>query len=62
MSGIYFLFGEKYASVKKIALDALYGVILTIIGTVGIPEAIVAGVLVAAIGKVLLSVFKQKIS
>ena len=62
MSGIYFLFGESYASAKGMALDALYGFILTIIGTVGIPEAIVASVLVAAIGKVLSSVFKQKIS
>jgi len=62
MSGIYFLFGESYASVKGIALDALYGFILTIIGTVGIAEAIVAVILVTAIGKVLSNVFKQKIS
>lgn len=62
MSGIYFLFGENYASAKGIALDALYGFILTIVGTVGIPEAIVAAVLVTAIGKVLSSIFKQKIS
>ena len=62
MSGIYFLFGESYATAKGIALDALYGFILTIIGTVGIPEAIVAAILVTAIGKVLSSVFKQKVS
>ena len=62
MSGIYFLFGESYATAKGIALDALYGFILTIIGTVGIPEAIVAAILVTAIGKVLSNVFKQKLS
>lgn len=59
MSGIYFLFGENYATAKGIAFDALYVAILTIIGTVGIPEAIVAGVLVATIGKVLSNVFKK---
>lgn len=59
MNGIYFLFGESFASAKKIAVDMLYGVILTVIGTQGIPEAIVAGVLVATIGKVLSNVYKK---
>lgn len=58
MNGIYFLFGASYASVKAIALDALYGVILGVIGTQGVPEAIVAAVLVTAIGKALLTVMK----
>jgi uncharacterized membrane protein len=53
MNGIYFLFGSTYAAVKGIALEALYGVILGIIGTQGIPEAIVAAVLTVAIGRVL---------
>lgn len=59
MNGIYFLFGESYSSVKGIALDALYGFIITIIGSVGIPEAIVAAVLVTAIGKALSRVMKS---
>lgn len=59
MNGIYFLFGENYAAAKKIAIETLYGYILTIIGTVGIPEAIVAGFLVATIGKVLSSIYKK---
>lgn len=58
MNGIYFLFGASYASAKGIALDTLYGVILTVIGTQGVPEAIVAAILAAAIGKALLSVMK----
>lgn len=53
MSGIYFLFGTSYSDAKGVAADALYKLILTVIGTQGIPEAIVAGVLVAAIGQVL---------
>lgn len=59
MNGIYFLFGESFASAKEVAADALYGIILTVIGTQGIPEAIVAGILVATIGKVLSNVYKN---
>ena len=60
MYGIYFLFGTSYSNAKGISPDALYGLILTIIGTQGIPEAIVAGVLVVGIGQVLLK-FKKKV-
>lgn len=56
MNGIYFLFGASYASVKGIAIDALYGVILGVIGTQGIPEAVVAAILTAAIGRALISI------
>ncbi len=56
MNGIYFLFGSSYAAAKGIMAEALYGVILGVIGTQGIPEAIVAGVLVAAITRAILKV------
>ena len=56
MNGIYFLFGSSYANAKGIATDAPYGVILSVIGTQGVPEAIVAAVLTAAIGKALLHI------
>lgn len=56
MNGIYFLFGASYASAKGIAIDALYGVILGVIGTQGVPEAIVAAILTAAIGRVLIRI------
>jgi len=59
MYGIYFLFGTSYPNAKSLSPDALYGLILTVIGTQGIPEAIVAGVLVVGIGQVLLN-FKRK--
>lgn len=59
MNGIYFLFGESYATAKGMAFDTLYGVILGVIGTQGVPEAIVAGVLVTAICKAMLKVMKN---
>ena len=52
MNLIYLLFGEEYAAAKDMAYEALYSAILVIIGTNGVPEAIVAAVLVAAIGQV----------
>lgn len=60
MNGIYFLFGSSYAAAKGIAFEALYGVILGVIGTQGVPEAIVAAVLVMGIGKALLVAVKNK--
>lgn len=53
MSGIYFLFGSSYAAAKGLAIDSLYKIIFTVIGTQGIPEAIIAGVIVTAVGQVL---------
>lgn len=58
MNMIYLFFGDAYASAREISYQALYGTILAIIGTNGVPEAIVAGILVTAIGKVF---FKSKI-
>jgi len=52
MNLIYVFFGDTYAAAKEVSYQALYGTILAIIGTNGIPEAIVAGILVTAIGKV----------
>lgn len=54
MNLIYFLFGESYAAAKEITYEALYGTIMMVIGTNGIPEAIVAAILVTAIGRVFL--------
>lgn len=54
MNLIYLLFGESYAAAKEITYEALYGTILTVIGTNGIPEAIAAAILVTAIGRVFL--------
>ena len=52
---IYFLFQDSYATVRAVTVDAVYSVIVTIILTNGIPEAIVASVLSAAICKALMA-------
>lgn len=54
MNLIYICFSHEFAAAKNIALDAVYGAILAIIATNGIPEAIVAAVFTTAICKVLL--------
>lgn len=54
MNLIYIFFRDAYASANQVASDAVYGIILTIIGMNGVPEAVVAALLVALIGRVLL--------
>ncbi len=53
---IYFGFSEQFAAAKEIALSAVYNAIVAIIFSNGVPEAIVAAILVTAIGKALLQV------
>lgn len=53
MGGIYLLFGESYAAAKGIEFSALYGVIMGIIGANGVPEAIVACLITAAVCPIL---------
>lgn len=61
MSGIYIFFGQQYAAAKEVTFEALFGVIMGIIGVNGIPEAIVAAIIVALVCKGLKSVFKEKL-
>lgn len=51
---IFVFFKDAYAQANGIASEAVYGAILAVIGTNGIPEAIVAAVIVAFVGRVLL--------
>lgn len=60
MSGIYFLFGSSYSAARGLSYDGLYKIIFTVIGTQGIPEAIIAGIIVTAVGKVLYNFRKVK--
>lgn len=53
MNLIFFFFKDAYASVNGIASEAVYGFILSIIGINGIPEAIVAAIIVIFVGRVL---------
>ncbi len=48
MGSIYFLFAQQYAEAKEVALTAVWGLIMGTITAAGIPEAIVAAVLVLA--------------
>jgi uncharacterized membrane protein len=52
---IYILFAKQYADVKEVAVTAVWGLIMTTVTASGIPEAIVAAVLVAFLGRVLLT-------
>lgn len=58
MGGIYLFFGESYASARGIAFDALFKVIMGVVGAQGIPEAIVAAILTVPLCKVLFKVNK----
>lgn len=57
MTLIAVFFGEQYAAARESGTQALWGVILGVIGINGVPEAIIAAVLTLAVGKVLLTVF-----
>lgn len=54
MNLIYLLFGKSYAAVQEVAVKSLYSVILVVIGTNGVPEAIVAALIVALVTRALL--------
>ena len=54
MNLIFIFFKDAYASANNVASGAVYSFILTIIGINGVPEAIVAAVLTALIGRILL--------
>lgn len=54
MGSIYLLFAAEYAHAKNVAVDAVWGLIMVTVTASGIPEAIVAAILVAVIGKVLI--------
>ena len=56
MNLIYLLFGDKYASAASWTAKWVYGVILGIIGTQGVPEALVAGIIVTAVAGILLKI------
>lgn len=57
MNLIYIFFKDAYASANSIASDAVYTFILSIIGINGVPEAIVASVIVIFVGRILIKKF-----
>lgn len=56
MNLIFVFFKDSYAAANGIATESVYAFILSIIGMNGVPEAIVAAVLVSFVGRVLLKV------
>ena len=53
MGSIYLLFASQYADAKNVGIDAVWGLIMVTVTASGIPEAIVAAIRVALIGKVM---------
>lgn len=54
MGSIYLLLAQQYADAKNVAINAVFGLIMGTVTASGIPEAIVAAILVTVIGKALL--------
>lgn len=54
MGSIYVLLAQQYADAKQVGVSAVFGLVMGTVTASGIPEAIVAAVLVTAIGKALL--------
>ena len=59
MGSIYFLLAQQYAEAKEVALTAVFGLVMGTVTASGIPEAIAAAILVLALGKVLVVVFRK---
>lgn len=57
MGSIYFLLRPEYAQAKNVGMDAVLGLVMGVVTTSGVMEAIGAIVLVTIIGKALLHVF-----
>lgn len=55
MNMIYLFFGSSYAQARDVAENAIYSAILGVITINGIPEAIVAAIIVTLVGKVLMN-------
>jgi uncharacterized membrane protein len=60
MGSIYVLLAEQYAAAKNVAFSAVFGLIMGTVTASGIPEAIVAAILVTVIGKSLLKLLARK--
>lgn len=59
MGSIYFLLTQQYAAAKNVAVSAVFGLIMGTVTASGIPEAVVAAILVTVIGKALLRLMER---
>ena len=58
LGSIYLLMAGEYAAKKNVAVDTVFGLIMTTVTGSGVPEAVVAAILVTGIGRVLLQLNK----
>lgn len=54
MNLIFLFFREAYAEANAVAVQAVYGFILSMIGVNGVPEAVAAGILILFLGRTLM--------
>ncbi|MDD6212254.1 MAG: ECF transporter S component [Clostridiales bacterium] len=59
MGSIYVLLAQQYAEAKNVAVNAVWGLVMGTVTASGIPEAIAAAVLVLALGKALIQLFRK---
>lgn len=59
MGSIYILLTQQYAAAKNVAVSAVFGLIMGTVTASGIPEAVVASILVTVIGKALLNLMAR---
>lgn len=59
MGSIYLLLAQQYAAAKNVAVGAVFGLVMGTVTASGIPEAIIAAVLVTVIGKALLHMMER---
>lgn len=59
MGSIYLLLAQQYAEAKNVGISTVFGLIMGTITASGIPEAIVAAILVTVIGKALLNLMAR---
>ncbi len=59
LGGIYLFFGDAYATAIGVAYELLFGMIMAVVGTNGIPEALIAAVVAVALAKPMKSISKQ---
>ena len=59
MGSIYVLLAQQYAAAKNVGISAVFGLVMGTVTASGIPEAIIAAVLVTVIGKALLNLMAR---
>ena len=59
MGSIYVLLAQQYAAAKNVGISAVFGLVMGTVTASGIPEVIIAAVLVTVIGKALLNLMAR---